>query len=464
MAIKTINNITTNSYATEDWQGGYKLELDLTSQSQNDNWTLDFELPYQISAAYGVDLVQNSNGSYTITGYDDYGWESLSKGEFIKPVFIIEDNGGEVLPLKFIDSNSRSNAKSNSNDLSRSEDISQTKDLSRSEKTVAELPNNDNVISVDNDFGGDLERAIAAANDGEVVRLGNRTYYTSGITIDKDITIDGQSDSVVDGGGTSGTIFNITSGASGATIENIEITNANNGIFGHGASNLTLQNLEVHNIGNTKRIAEGQNNTGITLNHAEGLQLLNSKVYNVSRKGVSVGDTNGALISGLNVQNINLEAQHAQSHDAAGVKFFNTNDVLIKDSYFSDINANFIWNDTTNRTTIENNVVERVGEDFLAPSFNTNVDITGIYNEKSSNSVVRDNYGTTVNEFEALKATEFTTETMTMENNDFSSFELNTTDYWVNEAVEKLIATTEDPASADYSLFSAEYEAQLDIN
>ena len=445
-----INNINTNSFITEDWQGGYKLELDLTSQSQIDNWALDFELPYQISAAYGVDLVQNNNGSYTITGQD--GWKNLNEGQPIRPIFIIEDNGGQALPLEFIDSSSYSNIEYSSNDFSRSEN------------TIAEPSYDTNVINVDNDFGGDLERAIAAAQNGEVVQLGNRTYYTSGITIDKNITISGQSDSVVDGGGTFGAIFNITSGASGATIENIEITNGNNGIFGHGASDLTLQNLEVHNIGNTQRIAEGQNNTGITLNHAEGLQLLDSKVYNVSRKGVSVGDTNGALISGLTVQSINLEAQHAQSHDAAGVKFFNTNDVVIKDSYFSDINANFIWNDTTNRTVIENNVVEQVGEDFLAPNFNTNVDVNGIYNEKSSNSVVRDNYGTAVGEFSAFNATEFTTETMTMENNDFSSFELNTTDYWVNEVAEKLIATTEDPASADFSLFSQEYDAQLNIN
>ena len=498
-----INNINTNSYVSEDWQGGYKLELDLTSQSQIDNWTLDFELPYQISAAYGVDLVQNSNGSYTIEGKD--GWENLNEGQYIQPVFIVEDNGGQALPLEFIapsfygndeyssqepsasedsqteldveenttaaDENSYGNDEYSSQESSTNQDFDRTEDIYVEEDTtvvdekpVAQLPNDANIISVDNDFDGDLERAIAAANDGEVVQLGNRTYYTSGITIEKDITLDGRANSIIDGGGTSGTILSLTQQASGATIQNIEITNGNNGIYSYGASNLTLQNLEIHNIGNNRRIADGQNNTGITLDRAEGLQLLDSKVYNVSRKGVGIGDTDGALISNLTVQEINLEAQHAQSHDAAGIKFFNTNDVLIKDSYFSDINANHIWNDTTNRTTIENNVIERVGEDFIEPSFNDNVDISGIYNEKSSNSVVRNNYGTAIDEFTALNATEFTTETMVMENNDFSSFELNTRDYWVNEAAEKLIATTEDPAAADFSLFADEYAAQADIN
>lgn len=83
--------IKTKSYISEDWYGGYKLELNLTSESNLKNWTLDFELPYNISAAYGVDLIKNSNGSYTITGQD--GWADLNKGQSIKPIFIVEDNG-----------------------------------------------------------------------------------------------------------------------------------------------------------------------------------------------------------------------------------------------------------------------------------------------------------------------------------------------------------------------------------
>ena len=447
--------LQTNSHIPEDWHGGYKLELNITSESKVDNWTLDFELPYNISAAYGVDLVRNSNGSYTITGQD--GWSNLNEGQSITPIFIIEDNGGQALPLQFI--NSTSNTESDAKNLS----INDTITPSVEDKVIA-IESGSKTISVDNDFGGNLENAIAAANDGEVVQLGNRTYYTSGIRIDKDITINGQDGSVVNGGGTSGAIFNLTSSASGATIHNIEITNGNNGIYGHGASNLTLQNLEIHNIGKTQKIAEGQNNTAIILGYATGLKLLDSNIYNVGRKGVSVGDTNGATISGLNVQDINLQAQHSQSHDAAGIKFFNTNNVILKDSYFANINANYIWNDTTNRTTIENNVVENVGSDFLKPSFNHNVDISGIYNEKSSNSIVINNYSSAVSDFAAYNATEFTTETMTMANNDFSSIELGTRDYWVNESAEKLIAITEDPSQADFSLFADEYFAQLNIN
>ena len=52
---------------------------------------------------------------------------------------------------------------------------------------------------------------------------------------------------------------------------------------------------------------------------------------------------------------------------------------------------------------------------------------------------------------------------MTMEGNDFSSSEINTQDYWVNESAEKLIATTEDPAEANFNLFADEYFAQANI-
>ncbi len=107
--------------------------------------------------------------------------------------------------------------------------------------------------------------------------------------------------------------------------------------------------------------------------------------------------------------------------------------------------------------------MENVGEDFLKPDFNLNVDISGIYNEKSSNSIIRNNQATSVDRFLALNATEFSTETMTFEGNDFSSIEINTQDYWVNESAEKLIATTEDPLEADFSIFADEYFAQANM-
>ena len=294
--------------------------------------------------------------------------------------------------------------------------------------------------------------------------LSDNTYYTDGLALDKDITIDGQQGSIINGNGTSEAIISLTTAASGATIQDVEITNGSNGIYGYNASDLTLQNLDINNIGIQETTRRGQYNTGIVLNGADGLRLVNSDITNVGRKGVGVNDTDGATLSGLSVQEVNLAGEHAQSFDAAGVKFFNTNNVLLQNSYFSDINAFMVWNDTTSNTTIAGNEVVNAGSDFLKPDFNSNVNIAGMYNEKSYQSVVRDNKGTTADGFSAFNATEFSTETMVFENNDFSEYRLNTEDYWVNEEAERLIAITENPNEADFGLFAEEYFMQANID
>ena len=372
--------------------------------------------------------------------------KSNSNPESISPVFTIEENGTLT-------------AKGNRQQARRFQGRKRLTQVYE----CSEAEGGGRIINVVRDYAGDLESALAAAEDGDTVKLGNRTYYTDGITIDKDITIDGQKYSVIDGNGTSGAIFHLMSDASGATIRGVEITNANNGISIEGASDVTLRNLNINNIGINQTIRDGANNTGIILNHAEGFRLIGSKIHDIGRKAVGIIDTNGGVISDISVQNVNLAAEHAQSHDVAGVKFFNTNDITLKDSYFSDINGNYIWNDTANLTTVKNNTLENVGEDFLAPAFNQYVDISGISNEKSSNAIIEDNKATSIGHFLGLKATEFSTETMTFGNNDFDSYELGTTDYWVNEEAEKLVALTEDPDSANYSLFAQEYIAQANI-
>jgi len=274
----------------------------------------------------------------------------------------------------------------------------------------------------------------------------------------------GQEGSIVNGVGTNNPIFDLTEGASGATIRDLEITDGNIGINAFGATDLTLQNLEVHNIGIDETIRDGQNNVGINLFYADGFKLLDSDVYNVGRKGVGINDTDGGIVKGLTLEDINLDAEHAQSFDAAGVKLFNTNDVTISENVLSGINAFNIWNDITNSTLIEGNNITGVGEDFVRPDFNQNVIVSGIYNEKSYESVVEDNTVTTVGDFVAFDATEFTTETLELGENDFSRVELNTTDYWSNEKAEKLVAITEDPAEANFSLFEEDFFEDVNTN
>ena len=93
-------HIKTNPVISEDWTGGYKIELELTAESEAQGWSLDFELPYEIRAAYGVDLINHGNGSYTITGQNEQ--VDLNQGQSIKPIFIVEDNGQEAIAPNFI--------------------------------------------------------------------------------------------------------------------------------------------------------------------------------------------------------------------------------------------------------------------------------------------------------------------------------------------------------------------------
>mgnify|MGYP003487384904 FL=1 len=438
---------------------GITIDKDITINAK-ENSAID------ISDSNSTDAVVPENGGKVINVDNDFGGDlksaiaSANSGDLVELGNKTYPASGVTIDQDNTTDNNQDSSEIDANNLVPNESAEQ------SNTAVTTTPENGGkVINVDNDFGGDLKSAIASANSGDVVELGNKTYSASGVTIDKDITLNGQEGTVIDGGGSSEPILNITQDADGATIQNIEITNANNGIYGNGATDLTLQNLDVNNIGISQPNKDGQNNTGITLGGADGFQILNSQISNIGRKGIGIGDTSGGTVSGVTVQGVNLDAQHAQNHDAAGVKFFNTTNVAIKDSNFSDINAHNIWNDTTTGTTIENNNIKDVGSDFIAPGFNTEVgNINGIYNEKSPNSQVNNNNVTAVDGFLAFNATKFTTETLSLGENNFSSQELGTTDYYVNEQAEKLVATTENPTEANFDLFAADYNSQLSSN
>jgi hypothetical protein len=315
------------------------------------------------------------------------------------------------------------------------------------------------VIDVDADFDGDLAGAISAANEGDVIKLGANTYETSGLYLSKDITIDGQEGTIIDGGGTSLPILDLKEGASGATIQDVEITNGNIGIQGQGATDLTLQNLDVNNIGIDKPIRDGQNNIGISLSQADGFQILNSDISNIGRKGVGILDTDGGTVSGVTLKDINLAAEHSQSFDAGGIKLFNTNEITISDNKLSHVNAFAIWDDITSNTTIDGNEITGVGDDFLAPEYNSFVRVAGIYCEKTYQSTVDNNKVTVSNDdFFGFDATEFSMETIVLgDNNEFASTDIGSEDFWANEEIEKQVAITEDPDAANFSLFEDDY-------
>ncbi len=84
---------------TQDWKGGYKIEVDLSSEFDAKDWSLNFELNHNIRDAYGVDLVDNGNGNYSISGQGD--WQDLEPGETAKAIFVVDDNGQDATLPQF---------------------------------------------------------------------------------------------------------------------------------------------------------------------------------------------------------------------------------------------------------------------------------------------------------------------------------------------------------------------------
>ena len=136
------NTFNTNSVITEDWNGGYKLELGLTAEANADNWTVDFQLPYTIDQAYGADIVDNGNGNYTISGQNNQA--SLDRGQSINSVFIIEDYGQEAV-MPQIDSSITTSF----------QPIEESTTEESTADNAIQPENGRNILDVDSNFGGD---------------------------------------------------------------------------------------------------------------------------------------------------------------------------------------------------------------------------------------------------------------------------------------------------------------------
>ena len=99
MANQNILNI--DSLISEDWNGGFKQELTIEAVETADNWQIQLQTEAKITEAYGVDLADNGDGSYTISGQNDQA--TLQAGQSITPVFIAEDNGAAAEPFNIIE-------------------------------------------------------------------------------------------------------------------------------------------------------------------------------------------------------------------------------------------------------------------------------------------------------------------------------------------------------------------------
>ena len=175
------SNFKTNSIITEEWNTGYKLELELTPQKDLEKWQLNFELPqaYTIRDAYGVDLIDNGDGSYTIDGQN--GRVDLKEGQSIKPVFIIDHNEGqEALPLEFTTESTSSEGESEptTEDGESEPSMEESESESTSSKDESE-PTTEDGESEPTTASGEARRSFGTAADSSPQSDGKITANSS---------------------------------------------------------------------------------------------------------------------------------------------------------------------------------------------------------------------------------------------------------------------------------------------
>jgi parallel beta-helix repeat protein len=86
-------------------------------------------------------------------------------------------------------------------------------------------------------------------------------FYTESLTLNKTLTIIGEKDPPVFGGGASGIYLTLLSGASGSIITGLEITNFNEGILVSNASNCRIYSNIMASMGSSGIVIEGSDAT-----------------------------------------------------------------------------------------------------------------------------------------------------------------------------------------------------------
>jgi len=106
-----------------------------------------------------------------------------------------------------------------------------------------------------------VQAAINAAAPGGTVVIAPG-FYTESLALNKTLTIIGEKDPPVFGGGASGIYLTLGSGASGSTVTGIEITNWAEGILVVNASNVRIYCNIMASMGGSGVVLEGSNAAG----------------------------------------------------------------------------------------------------------------------------------------------------------------------------------------------------------
>jgi parallel beta-helix repeat protein len=105
-----------------------------------------------------------------------------------------------------------------------------------------------------------VQAAIDAAAPGATVIIAPG-FYTESLIVDKPLTIIGEKDPPVFGGGASSIYLTLLSGASGSTVTGIELTNWPEGILVDNASNCRIYSNIMASLGSSGIVLEGSNAT-----------------------------------------------------------------------------------------------------------------------------------------------------------------------------------------------------------
>ena len=175
---KSENDVLVNGEGNDTLTGGQNsdpLKLETLSQSvANDS--------------NSVDALEEGNSEALSTNGDVATYDSGLMNSGSQTFLVLDDSGEDdsvdnemLVDITGLTGSNDNTEPATDENLPAETEVEETPTEAEAETEVEDLEGN--IIDVDNDFDGDLERAVSAAKDGDTVQLGANTYETSGISI-----------------------------------------------------------------------------------------------------------------------------------------------------------------------------------------------------------------------------------------------------------------------------------------